>query len=136
MASIVDLIRRWRDRMLSVLRIMVGLLFLEHGTAKWLSFPYSATYAHLNPLSLTGVAGFLELIGGILLTLGLFTRATAFILSGEMAAAYFLSHAPRGFFPVLNGGDAAILYCVTFFYLVFAGGGPWSLDARRPAAAD
>jgi putative oxidoreductase len=79
-------------------------------------------------LSLSWTAGALELVGGALLALGLFTRPVAFILCGEMAFAYFLSHAPRGFFPVLNGGDAAILYCFVFLYLAFAGGGPWSLD--------
>ncbi len=118
----------WAPRMLSVLRIMAALLFMEHGTQKLLGFPPSE-----NPgpalFSLSGIAGLLELVGGFLLALGLFTRPVAFILSGEMAVAYFMAHAPRSFFPILNGGDAAILYCFVFLYLAFAGGGPWSLDA-------
>ena len=118
----------WAPRMLSVLRIMAALLFMEHGTQKLLGFPPSD-----NPgpelFSLIGLAGLLELVGGFLLALGLFTRPVAFILSGEMAVAYFMAHAPRSFFPVLNGGDAAILYCFVFLYLFFAGGGPWSVDA-------
>ena len=114
---------------LSILRIMVGLLFLEHGMSKLLGFPQQGHMPAV--LTLSWFAGVIEFTGGILLALGLFTRAAAFIMSGEMAFAYFLSHAPRGFFPMLNGGDAAILYCFVFFYLVFAGGGPWSLDALR-----
>ena len=118
----------WAPRMLSVLRVMAALLFMEHGTQKLLGFPPSE-----NPgpalFSLIGLAGVLELVGGFLLVLGLFTRPVAFILSGEMAVAYFMAHAPRSFFPILNGGDAAILYCFVFLYLVFAGGGPWSIDA-------
>lgn len=125
----------WALRMLSVLRILSGLLFLEHGTAKYLRFPYVERYDLLDPISLTGVAGLIELVLGPLLVLGLFTRPVAFILSGEMAAAYFISHAPRSFFPLLNGGDSAVLYCFVFLYFVFAGGGPWSIDALwRPRA--
>ena len=98
----------WEPRMLSILRIMVGLLFLEHGTQKILDFPPSL---HGNPalLSLQGVQGILELVGGVLILIGLFTRPVAFILSGDMAAAYFMSHAPKDFYPMMNGGDAAIL---------------------------
>jgi len=120
----------WTPRVLSVLRIVAGLLFLEHGTQKLLGFPPSA-----NPgpalLSLMGVQGCLELVGGILLVIGLLTRQVAFILCGDMAAAYFISHFPRNFFPILNGGDAAILYCFIFLFLAVAGGGAWSLDASR-----
>ena len=120
----------WTPRALAMLRIMAGLLFLEHGTAKLFGFPHQA-----NPgptlLSLGGVQGVIEVAGGILMTLGLFTQPVAFILCGDMAFAYFLSHAPRAFFPLLNGGDAAILYCFVFLYLVLAGPGPWSLDAMR-----
>ena len=117
----------WAPRVLSVVRIIVALLFMEHGTQKLLNFPpLGRPLPEMFSLSWTG--GVLELVGGALLALGLFTRPVTFILSGEMAFAYFLSHAPRGFFPVLNGGDAAILYCFMFLYLAFAGGGPWSLD--------
>lgn len=116
-------------RVLSILRIVAALIFMAHGTTKLLGFPAS----DMSPafLSLSWIAGFLELVGGALLTLGLFTRPVAFILSGEMAFAYFMAHAPQSFFPVLNGGDAAILYCFVFLYIVFAGPGPWSLDAIR-----
>ena len=131
------LIEQWSPLALSILRIVVGLLFLEHGTQKILDFPPSL---HGNPalLSLQGVQGIIELVGGVLILIGLFTRPVAFVLSGDMAAAYFMSHAPKDFYPMLNGGDAAILYCFVFLYLVFAGGGRWSIDeavrgsARRP----
>ena len=120
-------------RMLSVLRIVTGLLFLEHGTAKLLGFPLSP-----NPgpavFSLLGVQGILELVGGFLILIGFLTRPVAFILAGDMAVAYFMAHAPRGFFPTLNGGQLAILFCFVFLYFVFAGGGDWSVDeelARR-----
>lgn len=120
----------WAPRMLSVLRIMSALLFVAHGTQKILGFPASP-YPAPALLSLPGIAGILELFGGALLVLGLFTRPVAFVLSGLMAAAYFIAHAPKNFFPVLNGGDAAILYCFVFLYFVFAGGGAWSVDALR-----
>ena len=125
-----DFFARWSPPMLSVLRVMTGALFLEHGTQKLFGFP---TPARAGPalLSLLGVQGALELIGGLLILLGLFTRPVAFLLAGDTAVAYFMSHAPRGFFPILNGGDAAILYCFVFLYLMLAGGGPWSLDQRR-----
>jgi putative oxidoreductase len=122
-----ELCAKWRDPFLSVLRIMTGLLFLEHGTGKYLGFPPLERVP--DPLSMGGVGGMLELVGGALIVLGLFTRPVAFLLSGEMAIAYFYAHAPRVFFPVLNGGEAAILYCFVFLYFFFAGAGPWSLDA-------
>jgi putative oxidoreductase len=112
---------------LSIVRIIVGLLFLEHGTAKYLGFPGVQRIPEM--LSMSGVGGLLELIGGALIVAGLLTRPVAFQLCGEMAVAYFYAHFPRNFFPVINGGDAAILYCFMFLYLVFAGAGPWSLDA-------
>lgn len=116
----------WPSRLLSVLRIMTGLLFMEHGMAKLFNFPPSAT--HPSFPMLLWFAGVLECFGGALIALGLLTRPVAFLLSGEMAIAYFTSHAPRGFFPLLNGGDAAILYCFVFLYLACVGGGSWSLD--------
>jgi putative oxidoreductase len=118
---------KWQPQFLSVLRIMAGLLFLEHGTSKYLGFPHVDKVP--EALSMSGVGGMLELVGGALIALGLFTRPVAFLLAGEMAIAYFYAHAPRAFFPVLNAGDAAILFCFVFLYLFFAGPGPWSIDA-------
>lgn len=112
--------------MRSVLRIMAALIFMAHGTQKILGFPEGMSPA---PFTLSWIAGVLELFGGALLVIGLFTRPVAFVLSGLMAVAYFMAHAPQSFFPVLNGGDAAILYCFVFLYLVFAGPGPISVDA-------
>jgi len=122
----------WELRMLSILRIMVGLLFLEHGTQKIFNFPPRPTPRAFELFTLVpGLAGVLELVGGVLIIVGLFTRPVAFILSGEMAFAYFMSHSPRGFFPIAAGGNAgelAILYCFTFLYFFFVGAGAWSLD--------
>jgi putative oxidoreductase len=121
-----DRLAAWTPYFLSVLRIMAALLLLQHGTQKLLGFP-----PHPNPPALTslpGIAGIFELIGGALLVLGLFTRPVAFGLSGLMAAAYFIAHAPRGFFPILNGGELAVLYCFVFLFLFVAGGGRWSAD--------
>ena len=124
----------WQPRMLSILRIVVGLLYMEHGLNKLFDFPPTPTHAPYHVASLVpGLAGPLEAVGGLLVALGLFTRPTAFILSGQMAVAYFLVHAPQNFFPLLNGGDAAILYCFTFFYFFVAGGGAWGLDRLRAA---
>ncbi|MBV8614118.1 MAG: DoxX family protein [Acetobacteraceae bacterium] len=110
------------------MRIVAGLCFLEHGTAKLFGFPADPRYqqGHLSPLML--LAGVLEALGGVLITLGWFTRPVAFLLSGEMAVAYFMAHAPRSVFPAINGGDAAILYCFIFLYLAVAGGGLLSVD--------
>jgi putative oxidoreductase len=124
----------WAPRVLSIVRIVCGLIFMEHGTQKWLGFPPSGKPTP-DLFSMSGFGGMLELVGGALLVFGLFTRPVAFLLSGEMAVAYWTSHAPRGLFPILNGGDAAILYCFIFLYLAFAGGGAWSLDRairRKP----
>ena len=122
----------WEPRMLSILRIMVGLLYMEHGLAKILDFPHQPTHAPYALLTLNpGLQGLLELVGGLLLALGLFTRTVAFVLAGDMAVAYFMEHAPRGFFPLLNGGELAIVYCFVFLYFWIAGGGVWSLDRLR-----
>jgi putative oxidoreductase len=118
---------RYRPYLVSILRIMAGLLFLQHGMAKVFGFP---PHGHMPVFPETEwFAGRIELIGGGLLALGLFTRLAAFIVSGEMAFAYFIGHAPRSFFPLINGGEPAILFCFVFLYLVFAGAGPLSLDA-------
>jgi len=118
---------KWQAQFLSVLRIITGLLFLEHGTAKYLGFPHLEKVP--DPISMSGVSGMLELVGGALIVLGLFTRPVAFLLSGNMAVAYFYAHAPRAFFPMLNAGEPAILFCFVFLYIFFAGPGPWSIDA-------
>lgn len=123
--------REWSPRVLSVLRIVTALLFMTHGTAKILGFPFNPRYENLPLLSLGGIAGLLELVGGFLLAVGLFTRPVAFILSGEMAVAYFMAHAPRAFLPLVNQGELAVLYCFVFLYLWIAGPGPWSVDALR-----
>jgi putative oxidoreductase len=121
----------WAPRLLSILRIMTGLLFLQHGTAKLLKIPVVPMFANLSLTSPPGIAGVLELVGGVLIILGLFTRSVSFVLSGLMAAAYFMAHAPRGFYPILNAGELAILFCFVFLYFAAAGPGPWSIDAAR-----
>jgi putative oxidoreductase len=123
------LLDQWRPFVLSELRIFAGLALMQHGTAKWLGFPVAPQFANTSIASLSGVAGLLELVVGALFVVGLFTRSAAFLLSGLLAAAYFIAHAPKGFFPLLNGGELAALYCFVFFYFVFAGPGPFSLDA-------
>jgi putative oxidoreductase len=130
MPLIDSILTTWSPRVLSIFRIIVGLLFLEHGTSKYLSLPVSPTTG-VSLLSLSGINGVIELVGGVLIVLGLFTRPVAFILSGDMAVAYFIAHAPRGFFPLLNGGELAIIYCFAFLYLAAAGGGEWSIDNLR-----
>jgi putative oxidoreductase len=123
---------RYRPQALALLRIITGLLFLAHGSQKLLSFPGGERAGSGLAFDSPGaIAGVIELVCGLLITIGLFTRPAAFLASGTMAAAYFLAHAPQSFFPVNNGGDAAILYCFVFLYLVFAGPGAWSLDRRR-----
>jgi putative oxidoreductase len=122
----------WAPRavsVLSILRIFTGLALLQHGTGKILGFPAVPSLANVQIGSLAGAAGLIELIGGILFTIGLFTRPVAFILSGFTAAAYFMAHAGKGFYPILNGGELAALYCFVFLYFAFAGAGPWSVDA-------
>jgi putative oxidoreductase len=119
----------WAPRVLSVLRIYTGVLLFAHGTAKILGFPAVPSFANVHINSLTGASGLIELIGGALFTVGLFTRPVAFILSGFAAVAYFMVSAPKGFYPILNQGEVASLLSFVCFYFVFAGPGPWSLDA-------
>ncbi len=132
MASLTDTLdRNWAPRVLSILRIAAALFFLQHGFAKLLGFPHVAYFDGLELFSLIGLAGVLEIVGSVLLLVGLFTRPVAFILSGEMAVAYFTAHAPASFFPLLNQGELAALYSFIFLYFAAAGGGAWSLDAAR-----
>src|SRR5215472_10097914 len=132
MPSLATLRLNWEPRMLSILRIMVGLLYMEHGLAKILDFPHQPNHGPYALLTLNpGLQGLLELVGGLLLALGLFTRTVGFILAGNMAVAYFMVHAPRVFFPLLNGGELAIVYCFVFLYFWIAGGGEWSIDRLR-----
>jgi len=124
----------WQPRVLSILRIMAGLLLLQHGLVKMFAFPM----AFPNPVpqfSLLWFAAVIEIIGGVLLIIGLFTRWVAFVCAGFAAFAYFIGHAPRSYYPIQNGGTLAVLYCFVFFYLFFAGPGPWSIDAKRSGEA-
>jgi len=128
MADLNSLYFQWSPRLLSVLRIVTALLFMQHGSQKLFGVP-AAQQAATPPLfSMIWIAGVLELFGGLLILLGLFTRPVALILAGEMAVAYFMVHAPQGFWPLLNRGELAALYCFIFLYLAAAGGGPWSID--------
>ena len=122
-------LQKWAPEMRSVMRIIAGLLFLQHGCAKLLHIPYQPMFAHLQLMSLLGIQGVIELVGGGLLTIGLLSRPVAFILSGDMAVAFFIAHFPKAWLPILNGGDLAVLFCSSFLYLCVAGPGPWSLDA-------
>ena len=122
---------RYSLGLLSILRIFTGLSLLQHGTAKILGFPTVPMFANVQIGSLMGAGGLIELIGGILFTIGLFTRPAAFILSGFTAVAYFMAHASKGFYPIVNGGELAAVYCFVFLYFVFAGAGPLSVDAIR-----
>ena len=131
MSAIDQLRAAWAPRMLSVLRIMTALLFLQHGMAKWVGFPPVAGMENLKLLSLPGIGGVIELVGSVLLALGLFSVPVAFIMSGEMAIAYFVAHSPNSFFPLLNRGESAILFSFVFLYIAAAGPGPWSVDAAR-----
>jgi putative oxidoreductase len=124
MTSLYASLEKRSPYILSVLRIVVALLFIGHGLQKYFGFPSAGP-----PMTtLLYVQGVIEIAGGILLLIGAYTRVVAFILAGDMAVAYFMAHFPRSFFPAANGGDAAVLYCFVFLYIVFAGGGPWSLD--------
>ncbi len=119
----------WAPQVLSLLRFMSGLLFLQHGTAKYLNFPHVAAFDNMTWSSMPGLGGIVEFVTGALLTVGLFTPIAAFLASGEMAIGYFTVQAPQSFFPIVNRGELAVLWCFVFFYLAFAGGGPWSVDA-------
>jgi|SRR5882724_193074 len=121
--------KMWTPRILGILRIVVGFLFLQHGTAKWFGMPHVAMFDGMNMMSLIGAAGVLELAGGLLVCLGIFTRVAAFILSGEMAVGYFMVHAPQGLLPILNQGELAVMYCFVFLYLAVAGSGSYSVGA-------
>jgi putative oxidoreductase len=125
----------WAPRLLAALRIISALLFLEHGLVKVLGFPPGAAPGPQALTSFLGIAGLLETVGGWLLLIGLFTRPVAFLLAGEMAIGYFTVHAPLGFFPAINAGDAAILFCFIFLYLAAAGPGAWSVDEMRAGKA-
>ncbi|MBQ8103552.1 MAG: DoxX family protein [Afipia sp.] len=124
----------YRPQLLSVLRIIIGLMLFQYGVAKILKFPPDSPFAKVELFSLYGAAGSLELILGGLLIIGLFSRLVAFILAGEMAFAYFIGHFPKNFYPVINGGTAAITLCFVCLYLASAGPGPWSVDASRGKA--
>jgi putative oxidoreductase len=127
-------LQAWAPRMLSVLRIVAALLFLQYGLSKYFGFPAKPP-ANFSMFSLLGLAGAIELVGSLLLLIGLWSREAAFIMSGEIAVAYFMRRAPNGFFPQVNGGSLEVLFCFVFLFLFFAGPGPWSADAvRRPAA--
>jgi putative oxidoreductase len=123
---------KYQPQMLSILRIMIGLLLLSHGLQKWFAFPVANPFfANIKLFSMLGIAGLIEIIGGTLFTVGLFTRAAAFIISGQMAVAYwyFANRPAKGFMPLVNGGELEVVYCFVFLYFVFAGAGLWSLDA-------
>ncbi len=126
------ILSKFQPRVLSILRIIAGLLFLSSGLQKWFGFPVAnPNFANITIISMIGVAGVIEIIGGVLVTLGLYTRAAAFIMSGEMAVAYwyYANRPAKGFMPIQNGGTLEVLFCFVFLYLVFAGAGMWSLDA-------
>lgn len=125
---------KWSTEILSLLRIVVAFLYIQHGTAKMFGYPMSMGDGGLDWFSLVGVAAILEVFGGLLLLIGLFTRPVAFLLSGQMAVAYFMFHAPGGFWPLVNHGEGAVLYCFIFLYLAAVGGGRWSVDRMRGSA--
>ena len=126
---------RWAPALQSILRIVTAFLFIAHGTQKLIGFPSAEPRAGVALVSLLGLASVIEIVGGVLMFLGLFTRPVAFLLAGEMATAYFMSHVPRGFWPLVNRGEPAVFFCFTWLFFAAAGPGPWSLDAllRRRA---
>jgi putative oxidoreductase len=127
----------WAPRVLSIARIAIALTLLQHPAAKFFGIPYVPFFDNLPISSIYMVAGAIELIAGIAFLVGFYTRAAAFVLSGHLAFVYFIGHAPKGFYPLLNGGESAVVFCFVFLYFAFAGGGPWSLDGvRSPEGAD
>jgi putative oxidoreductase len=120
----------WSPRLLSIVRIIAGLMFMEHGLAKYFGFP-SASPPNFDPMSMAGAAGVIEIVAGALVAVGLFARVAAFLASGEMAIGYFMVHAPKSFFPLANGGQLAIFFCFFFLYIALEGPGPWSIDGAR-----
>ncbi len=134
MADLTATATAWAPRVLSILRIVTGLAFIQHGTMKYFNLPANDMFTDMPVLSIFGIGGILELVGGALIIIGLFTRPVAFILSGMMAVAYWMFHAPTSFFPAINQGEPALLYSFIFLYLACAGGGAWSVDASRGKA--
>ncbi|MCC6301668.1 MAG: DoxX family protein [Gammaproteobacteria bacterium] len=126
----------WTPRVQGLLRIILGYLLIQHGSAKLFGVPHVEMFDGLNLVSLIGLSGILEFFGGVLLLLGLFTRPTAFVLSGLMASAYFIAHASQGkvLMPMMNGGELAVVYCFVFLFFAAAGAGDWSFDGRRKTA--
>jgi putative oxidoreductase len=122
-------LQSWAPRALSVLRIVTAFLFMVHGSAKLLHVPHQAMFDNLQLMSQLGLQGVLELVGGGLLVIGLFSRPIAFLLCGDMAVAYFIAHWPKNWLPLLNGGELAVMFCFVFLYVWIAGPGPWSVDA-------
>jgi putative oxidoreductase len=131
----LDSLSRYAPYALAALRIVTALIFIEHGTQKLFGFPAPPQSGLPAVMSLSWIGGVLEVVGGLFILVGLFTRPVAFVLAGEMAVAYWMFHAPRSLFPLLNGGDAAILYCFVFLLFVFTGPGAWSVDGMRAPAA-
>jgi putative oxidoreductase len=129
--TIADFTARWAPKLLSVLRIVAAFTYMTHGTQKLFGVPALEPKPPVELFSLFGAAGVIETFGGLLLLLGLFTRPTAFLLSGEMAVAYFTAHWPKSFWPILNGGEHTVLFCFLYLYLAAAGGGEWALDRLR-----
>jgi putative oxidoreductase len=127
--SSLDRVSKFAPEVLSIARIVIGLLFLEHGTSKLLDFPHGPVQPAMG--SLLGVQGVIELVGGVLFLIGFLTRPVAFILAGDMAVAYFMAHSPKGVYPMLNGGDAAILYCFVFLIYFVSGPGRWAADGAQ-----
>ena len=124
-------LNKWAPQILSLVRLVSAFMFIQHGTAKMFGFPMAMGPGELDYFSLIGLAAILEVAGGLLLLIGLFTRTVAFILSGEMAVAYFMAHAPSGFWTLTNHGESAVLFCFVFLYIAAAGGGSWSVDKVR-----
>ena len=133
MTNLTSRMQSWSPMLLSILRIVTAFMFIQHGSAKLFQTPHVAMFDGVQLMSLIGLAGVLEIVGGALLLIGLFTRPVAFILSGEMAFAYFIAHAPHNVLPILNGGEMAVQWCFLFLYMSAAGPGAWSVDAWRGA---